>query len=46
FLREASTNPETQAALVSLALHILRHPDTLKEVQILANKLVKVILTD
>ncbi|CAN0230013.1 unnamed protein product, partial [Discosporangium mesarthrocarpum] len=46
FLREASSNPETQAALVSLAVHVLQHPDTLGEVNILAKKLVKAILAD
>lgn len=44
FLREASTNPETQAAVMSLALYVLQHPDTLVETQVLAKKLVKAVL--
>ncbi|CAM9637026.1 unnamed protein product [Ascophyllum nodosum] len=46
FLREASTNPETQAALISLALFILQHPETLDETIVLAKKLVQAILDD
>ncbi|CAN0535886.1 unnamed protein product, partial [Scytosiphon promiscuus] len=44
FLREASTNPETQAAVMSLALYVLQHPETLAETQVLAKKLVKAVL--
>ncbi|CBJ31519.1 conserved unknown protein [Ectocarpus siliculosus] len=46
FLREASANPETQAALVSLALYVLQHPDTRAETKVLAKKLIKAILDD
>eukprot|EP00752_Nemacystus_decipiens_P012697 g11249.t1 len=46
FLREASANPETQAALVSLALYVLQHPGTLAETRVLAKKLVRSILDD
>ncbi|CAM9246564.1 unnamed protein product [Ectocarpus sp. 12 AP-2014] len=46
FLREASANSETQAALVSLALYVLQHPDTRAETKLLAKKLVKAILDD
>lgn len=35
-----------QAALVSLALYILQHPDTLREVIVLGKKLVQAILDD
>ena len=40
FLQEASTASETQQALLSLTLHVLHHPDTLKEVTSLAKKLI------
>ncbi|CAM9240215.1 unnamed protein product, partial [Hapterophycus canaliculatus] len=46
FLREASANPETQGALISLALYVLLHPDTLAETKVLAKKLVRAILDD
>eukprot|EP00904_Undaria_pinnatifida_P011892 jgi/Undpi1/7833/HiC_scaffold_23.g10306.m1 len=46
FLREASTDPETQEALVSLALYILQHPDTLNETHLLVQNLLKTILGD
>lgn len=51
FLREASTAPETQQALLQLTVHILQHKDTLEELKILSQKLIadlaedKVILT-
>ncbi|CAM9895236.1 unnamed protein product [Laminaria digitata] len=44
FLREASTNPETQAAVMSLALYVLQHPETLAETHVLAKKLVQAVL--
>ena len=40
FLHEASSVPETQQALLKLTLHVLQHPDTLKEVATLVKKLV------
>ena len=46
FLREASANPETQAAVMSLALYVLQHPDTRAECLVLAKKLVKAVLDD
>ncbi|CAM9362048.1 unnamed protein product, partial [Sphacelaria rigidula] len=47
FLRDASADPETQqAALVSLALYVLQHPETLRETIVLGKKLVQAILDD
>lgn len=36
----------SKAALVSLALYVLQHPDTRAETKVLAKKLVKAILDD
>ncbi|KAG5182267.1 hypothetical protein JKP88DRAFT_269953 [Tribonema minus] len=40
FLQDAASDPDTQAAIVSLASHVLQHPDTLQEVHALAQKLI------
>lgn len=46
FLREASTAPETQQALLALTLHVLKHTDTLKEVNSLVKNLVAMLTKD
>ena len=46
FLREASVVPETQLALLALTLHVLQHPDSLREFSILVKKLIAVVDTD
>jgi hypothetical protein len=46
FLREASTVSETQAALLQLTLHVLQHPDSLNELQILVKKLLSLLSQD
>lgn len=46
FLREASVVPETQEALLALTLHVLQHPDSLKEFSILVKKLIEVVAND
>ena len=46
FLREASVVPETQQALLALTLHVLQHPDSLKEFSILVKKLIEVVAND
>ena len=46
FLREASVVPETQLALLALTLHVLQHPDSLREFSILVKKLIAVVATD
>lgn len=46
FLHEAASVPETQQALLKLTLHVLQHPDTLKEVAVLVKKLVVQLSAD
>lgn len=46
FLREASTAPETQLALLSLALHVLQHPDCMLELQTLVQKVLARMVDD
>lgn len=46
FLREASAAPETQVALLQLTLHVLQHPDSLKELGILVQKLLELLSND
>lgn len=40
FLKEASTTPETQEALLALTLHCLRHPDSLDSLTTLVQELL------
>lgn len=46
FLKEASTAPETQQALLKLTLHILQHQETLDELTKLSQKLIKNLAND
>lgn len=46
FLREASTFPETQQALLQLTLHVLQHPDTINEVAVLLKHIVNDLSKD
>lgn len=46
FLRDASQTAETQAALLQLTVHVLNHPDTLKEVVKLTQELAKILAKD
>lgn len=46
FLKEASTAPETQQALLKLTMHILQHKDTMDEVTKIAQKLIKNLAND
>lgn len=46
FLREASTVPETQQALLQLTLHVLNHPDSLAEVSTLLKNVIQVLSKD
>lgn len=46
FLKEASNVPETQQAMLNLALHILQHPDTQVEIVKLSQKLIKDLAND
>ena len=46
FLREAASNAETKQALVGLALHILQHPDTLKQLGQLSRRLLQELCAD
>ncbi|CAM9150728.1 unnamed protein product [Phaeothamnion confervicola] len=46
FLRQAAGDGETQAALLGLATHVLRHPDTLREVSALVKQVVRQLLAD
>lgn len=46
FLQEAAAVPETQQALVNLTTHVLKHPETLKEVNILCNKLMEILANE
>ena len=46
FLREAAGAQETQEALLRLTEHVLKHPDTIKEVVILVQQVVNVLHQD
>ena len=46
FLREASHAPETQEALLKLTLHVLRHPDSLKELALLTKNVLAALSND
>lgn len=46
FLKEASTVPETQQALLKLTLHILQHKETLEELTKLSQRLIKDLAND
>jgi hypothetical protein len=46
FLQEAAAVPETQQALVNLTTHVLKHPETLKEVNVLCNKLMAILANE
>eukprot|EP00598_Pedospumella_elongata_P003039 CAMPEP_0184985598 /NCGR_PEP_ID=MMETSP1098-20130426/14200_1 /TAXON_ID=89044 /ORGANISM="Spumella elongata, Strain CCAP 955/1" /LENGTH=353 /DNA_ID=CAMNT_0027509691 /DNA_START=202 /DNA_END=1263 /DNA_ORIENTATION=- len=46
FLKEASTAPETQQALLKLTMHILQHKDTLEELTKMSQKLIKNLAND
>ncbi len=46
FLREASHAPETQEALLKLTLHVLKHPDSLKELSLLTKNVLAALSSD
>lgn len=46
FLKEASTAPETQQALLELTMHVLQHPKTLTEVYSLFKQLLQQLSED
>jgi hypothetical protein len=46
FLKEASTVPETQQAMLKLTLHILQHKETLDELTKISQKLIKNLAND
>jgi hypothetical protein len=46
FLKEASTAPETQEALLKLLLHVLQHEDSLAQVQKLVKQLLDNLIKD
>jgi hypothetical protein len=46
FLKEASTAPETQQAMLKLTLHILQHKETLDELTKISQKLIKNLAND
>ena len=46
FLREASHAPETQEALLKLTLHVLQHPDSLKELSLLTKNVLAALSSD
>lgn len=46
FLQQASSVKETQIALLQLLLHVLQHPDSLKELTIFAKKLILILSED
>jgi hypothetical protein len=46
FLKEASTAPETQQALLELTLHVLQHPETLEELSNITQKMIKNLADD
>ena len=46
FLREASHAPETQEALLKLTLHVLQHPDSLKELSALTKNVLAALSSE
>lgn len=46
FLKDAASAPETQLALLQLTLHVLQHPDSLKEVTILMKNMIDNLVKD
>jgi hypothetical protein len=46
FLREAAQTPETQDALLKLTLHVLQHPNSIKELTILTKQVIAEISKD
>ena len=46
FLREASRAPETQEALLKLTLHVIKHPDSLKELSLLTKNVLAALSND
>jgi hypothetical protein len=46
FLKEASTTPETQKALLDLTLHVLQHPQTFEELVVLGKRLIHNLTND
>jgi hypothetical protein len=46
FLRDAAAVPETQNALVGLTIHVLQHPDTIREFSLLIKNLIDVLVND
>jgi hypothetical protein len=46
FLRDAAAVPETQNALVGLTIHVLQHPDTIREFSLLIKNLIDVLVAD
>jgi len=46
FLREASSVPETQTALLLLTLHVLQHPDSLNQLTIMVQKIISILSKD
>lgn len=46
FLREAAQTPETQEALLKLTLHVLQHPDAIKELTTLSKRVITEISND
>ncbi len=46
FLKEASSAPETQQAILKLTLHVLQHEESLAEVTALAKKLISNLSND
>mmetsp|Transcript_6377 Transcript_6377/g.10450 ORF Transcript_6377/g.10450 Transcript_6377/m.10450 type:complete len:425 (-) Transcript_6377:1507-2781(-) len=46
FLREASHAPETQEALLKLTLHVLKHPESLKELSLLTKNVLAALSHD
>jgi hypothetical protein len=46
FLREAAQTPETQEALLKLTLHVLQHPDSVKELSLLTKQVLADLADD
>mmetsp|Transcript_28275 Transcript_28275/g.28563 ORF Transcript_28275/g.28563 Transcript_28275/m.28563 type:complete len:354 (+) Transcript_28275:155-1216(+) len=46
FLRDASGAAETQAALLSLTLHVLQHPQSVAELALLVKKVLPILTSD
>jgi ferredoxin len=46
FLKEASSVPETQQALLKLTLHVLQHKDTMSELTKISQRLIKDLAND